>query len=167
MIKSLFYLLIFAYSGFFNHSEEHALYLSVVQIDHQEMEQEAEIKIKVFTDDFQDAMRNAFAEYQVGPLNSFCTQNGKFIQEYIHQHLEIKVNQQPTQLELTQCTLEGEVFLFTFSMHCPKKWEKVHINADLLMELFPTQTNVFNLFSGDERRFFRLQQKAPSIQLTL
>ncbi len=38
----------------------HAIYISVVEIEHKDLGNNAKIMIKVFTDDFEDAIMNAF-----------------------------------------------------------------------------------------------------------
>ena len=44
--------------------EEHALYISVIQIQKAPHQNTAKINIKVFTDDLQSALRNEFSDYK-------------------------------------------------------------------------------------------------------
>ncbi len=139
--------------------ESHALYLSVIQINHEPDTEKAQINIKVFTDDLQSALRNAFEDYPIVPETELCEKNQRFFEPYFSKHFKCTINGEPLHLNYKNCQKENDVYWLTFEMSCPKNWTEVLISADFFMELFPTQTNVLSLSNVGEKRFCRMTKK--------
>lgn len=49
----------------------------------------------------------------------------------------------------------------------PDKAQMLEIQADYLMEVFPTQSNVIDISYGEQRIFFRLTKNKSREQMTL
>ena len=154
----IYYLILFALSLL---GDSHALYLSTVQIEHKVESDTASVQIKVFTDDLQSALRNAGEASAMIPAEELCQNSHVELSNYFDQHLKIKINGLKSTLSYKSCTLENDVFLLGFEIDCPKNWKEVQVVADYFMELFPTQTNVFQVSTGDTKRFFRVTKKQP------
>jgi len=142
--------------------DDHALYIGVIQIDHKNLGLTAGVNVKVFADDLQSALRNAFPAYEPAAQDSFCAKNGKSIKDYFAGHLQVGINGIAASMSLKDCHRENDVYWLTFDMPCPHKWEIVTISADFFMELFPTQSNVVNVMYGEEKRYFRLTKRQSS-----
>ena len=141
---------------------DHAIYLAVIELDHGGGGPSAQATVKVFTDDMQDALRNAFGEeFRAVGEADFCVRLSGQAGAYFAEHFTCRINGRPAPLTLKNCTLEGDVYLLQFDMECPERWEKLEVEADFFMELFPTQSNVLSILHGEERGFFRLTKKDP------
>ena len=139
---------------------DHAFYLGVVQINHEAVNTDVKIRIKVFKDDLRDALRNAFSQITSLKEETLCDYP-ESLANYIEQHTECLINDKVLDWEMESCELEGNVCLLTFTADCPSTWKSLELKGDFLMELFPSQVNVVSVFDGEEKRFFRLTGKNP------
>ncbi len=142
---------------------DHAIYIGVVKIVHQPFETQATIDIKVFTDDLQSALQNAFGfEKVIGKL-SLCEQNSSRINQYFLNYFHCEINGQATELRLKNCEEQNEVFWLAFEIFCPENWKEIALKADFFMELFPDQSNVLSVYEGNEKRFGRVTNKQKDL----
>lgn len=119
--------------------EEHAIYISVLEIDRQEM------KVKVFRDDLEDAIRN----------------DSSSMDEYFRKKIVLQINEQPVSFSLKEVSEEGDSYWITFSLDTPPQWNSFYLEADYLMELFPDQTNVVKIM-GQKPQYFKLSKTNPA-----
>lgn len=119
--------------------EDHAIYVSVLEIDHQEM------KVKVFMDDLNDAIRN----------------DSSSIEEYFQKKINLQTDDESVIFSFQEVTEEGEIYWITFKLEMPEEHGLVNLKADYLMELFPDQTNVVKV-NGKQSLFFKLDKSNPS-----
>ena len=120
-------------------NDDHAIYVSVLEIDSQQL------KVKVFSDDLHDALRN----------------DSSSIEEYFQKKIKLHINEQLIDFNLKEVSEEGESQWITFKMKTPAVWNSFYLQADYLMELFPDQTNVVKVMD-ESTRYFRLNQSNPS-----
>ncbi len=124
---------------------DHALYIGVIQIEHQEDTALSTMDIKVFSDDLQNALKNEFDWKQLPKVSVACDAHTNAIEQYFQNHLTISINKEPISITLQDCTNNTEVYILSYTLSTPKKWETLTLKADFLMELFPTQTNVLQV----------------------
>lgn len=142
----------------------HAIYLSVVQIDHSDPDQDAQVLIKVFTDDLQDVIRAAYPkEYQPADLAPFCISNQHWIESYFQSKLGCEINGRPTELVFASCNRENEVYWLKFTIKTPKRWQTIKVTASFFMEIFSTQSNVIQLLNEEKKRFARLTKNSEEV----
>lgn len=142
----------------------HALYLGTIQLKHEAGEDHAHMHIKVFSDDLQSAIRNASADFQIGPLSNLFEKNEALIKAYFRQHTNIIINGQLTTPTLSKWDQQNDVHLLTFELSCPTQWQEVEFKANFFMELFPTQSNVVSIMNGEHRQFARLNKQKSNCQ---
>ena len=70
----------------------HAIYISIVEIEHQDLGNNAKIKIKVFTDDFKDAMMNASQKRIEFSKGQTCSDYKSVIEGYFDKHFKTTIN---------------------------------------------------------------------------
>jgi len=141
----------------------HAFYLAVVQLDHAAGGITAQVTIKVFTDDMQDALRNAFPdEFQPVATDAFCERLGDQAGRYFDRHFNCVINGEERPMNLQRCELQNDVYLLQFELSCPADWRELEVKADFFMELFPSQTNVLSILHGEEKGYFRLTKGAEA-----
>lgn len=135
---------------------DHALYLSLVEVDHKNFGSTATIKIKVFANDIEDAIMNA-SHKRIDFLDpAKCTRSKPMVEAYFSKHFSYAINGERMALAFTNCEPNGDAVWFYFKINCPDKWRQVDVMADFLMELFPTQSNVITITHGEEKRFLRI-----------
>lgn len=122
---------------------DHAVYISVLEIDNQQM------RVKVFSDDLADAIRN----------------DSSSIEAYFQKKIKLKINEQPIDFTLHEVSVEGDSHWITFNLYGPATWQTFALEADYFMELFGDQTNVVKV-TGEKPQFFRLTKSNPSCRFT-
>ncbi|WP_462248457.1 DUF6702 family protein [Ekhidna sp.] len=118
---------------------DHDIYLSVLEIDNQEM------KIKVFSDNLKDALKN----------------DNTSIEDYFRKKIKLQINNQKIEFFFKDSKVEGDSHWITFNLDTPKKWQSFHLEADYFMELFPDQINVIKVL-GEKPQFFKLTKADAS-----
>jgi len=156
LLAILFTLMSAPFSSVQHPDNDHAIYLSLVEVDHKNLGGTATIKIKVFTDDMEDAILNTFKKRFHFLDTSDCEGIQSEIETYFAAHLSYSINDKSTSLALSHCELNGDAVWFHFDIECPDQWDKVDVKADFLMELFPTQSNIITIYHGQEKRFLRI-----------
>lgn len=138
----------------------HTVYVSTLEIDEQQM------RIKVFTDNLQDAIRNDSKSFRPSTEADFPADNRLAIEAYFRKKIELEINGQAIGFSLKEATLERDSYWITLSLNSHEKWKSCRLKADYLMELFPDQYNVVKVNNG-KRQFFRLNKDKPSCEFTL
>jgi len=141
---------------------DHAIYLSMIEITHQEGDTSGELSVKVFVDDFEDALKNEFGASVKFSESNPCTPQNALIVKYFQKHISVVVDQLLIRSSLSKCEMMGDAIWFRFTFDCPKQWASVSVSADFLMELFPTQSNVVSVKHGDVKKFLNLTSGAPA-----
>ncbi len=138
---------------------DHAIYLSLIEIE--EGEDDTSVLVKVFTDDLQNAILNFSEDAKYEGDSSYCDVNRQLIQDYFNQHLRLKVETEEEYLDFQKSEIKGDSYRIYFTI--PKTgWEEIEITADYFMELYPTQQNITIVTNGDLKRSCRLTLKESS-----
>lgn len=124
--------------------EDHAIYISVLELDKSQM------KVKVFIDNLEDALRN----------------DSNSIEDYFQKKIKLQINSQNLYFSLNEVKEEGDSYWISFNMTTPENWRTFYLKADYLMELFPNQTNVVKVMI-DKPQFFRLTKSNPTCSFKL
>lgn len=145
---------------------DHAIYLSVAEVEHKNSERKAIIKIKVFTNDIEDALMNTYHERISLGDASICAKNKTKIEGYFLKHFKYAINGNIGMLTFERCETNGDATWLHFNIACPAQWHKISVTADYLMELFPTQSNVVSIQHGNEKRFININKSKTSDAVT-
>ena len=147
-------------------NSSHALYISVVQIDHRDVQSDANILVKVFANDLQDAVRASFPkDFVPTDTDAFCSANKASIEAYFLEKLHVLINGQETTLKFLNGTRENDVFWLKFTLKAPENWADITIRASFFMELFSSQSNIIQVTHASKKRFARLTKSEPNIVL--
>lgn len=143
-------------------ADDHAIYLSVVEVAHAANAATASVKVKVFKDDISDAVSNMFSQHVSLDNDITLDEVSQKVTGYFEKHLQLYLNGQPITLRLKQLEPMSDAVWFHFEANCPQRWEELTVQADYLMELFPTQQNVLSVTQGDQKRFANLVKSKPT-----
>ncbi len=151
MVKMKLFFIVLLLSSTVNY---HAIYVSVMEI--YPGDGFTEIKIKVFSDDLQNALRNYSDKYHPGPISNFIEPNQTLITSYFNNKISLAINDTPIALEFLSAELENDAHFLTFRGPETRGWSEVKIRADYFMELFPDQSNIISVSYGKEKLMGRL-----------
>lgn len=152
-------LFLFLFSSF---ARPHAIYVSVIEISHEENADSLSVCFKMFKDDLRDAVRNFNGEnHDMDEIESIDYQSD--IAAYLENHFTIRINQSDSKLSQFNYEIEAETVWVTGQVKCPSHWHQCKIETSLFTALFPTQSNVIQLINGNEKRFERLNLKQQSV----
>lgn len=139
---------------------DHAIYIGVVDIN--KNDQRISLKVKVFTDDLEDALQNEFGKKIVLSDEKSCFEQVVNLEGYFLQHLKIQINRSDYVYKFRGCEKLEDAIWLSFEGPCPAQWKEISITADFLTELFPTQTNIINLSRNGKKHFLRLTNNKAS-----
>ena len=127
-------------------------------------DQEIVVEVKVFTDDFQDAIRNFDQEgYTYEGDITFVQDNAENVTSYFGEHL--RMDDGRISLSFQKSELVGDSYWITLSAKLETDLRSLDIAADYFMELFPTQQNIVIAAKGTLKRSCRLTKQAPQCTL--
>ena len=148
--------LLFSFAGNGTFSSNHAIYLSVCEVDHREQGNSAKINVKVFETDIRDAFQNMFSLQADFYSPHASTTYKKESEQYFHKYLKIAINGQSIDLNFNHLEINGDSVWFYFNFTCSSDWESISVTADYLMELFPDQSNIISIYHGTDKKFLRI-----------
>ena len=133
----------------------HALYVSVLEIEKDRSSEKASIMVKIFSDDLEDAIFN-HAQQRLDLQGVNCDQGETYINNYFNDHLKLSIDGKEQSYSYLSCEVNDISLWLTFEFTTSTSWNEVEITADYLIELFPTQSNVVSITYHSEKRMFRL-----------
>lgn len=142
----------------------HALHLSTFEINYTPQKEHSTARLRVFQDDFRDAIKNANPNLSMVSNELFLNTRKDQIERYFQQHLQLIFDSKNSSVLLIDSQAENDVYWFYFDIVFPKKWQKCSLRADYLMELFEDQSNIGTVILNDEKLFFRFTQEEVSFQ---
>ncbi len=148
--------------GFGAKTGDHAIYISVVEIN-RPLNTEASVKIKVFANDISDALFNYQRKRYKFSDDQECVEDSEAISGYFKDHLKITINNSLVSMVFERCEVNGESVWFSFKAVTPDNWQEFKVENDHLMELFPTQINIFNVSNGVQKKMFKLTSSQKSL----
>ncbi len=148
---------------FFASYIDHAIYLSLIELDRHE--DSTEMVIKVFTDDFQDALKNHDATaWKYSSEETFPSDNQQLLENYFETNLEILSEEEALQFEFIKGEKIGDSYQLTFQFS--SQWSDLSIRASYFTELFPMQQNILIATYGDQKSTCRLSLSEPSCNIS-
>lgn len=155
---TIFFIPFYLLSLYLNHF--HAIYISVLEIDEQQM------SIKVFSDNLEDAIRNDAKSFTPSDEEAFPVVNRSAINGYFQKKIQLQINGHETGFSLEEVMVKGDSYWITLKLEAQEKRQSFYLKAIYLMELFPGQTNIVKVIS-EKPQFFKLTSLNPSCEFTL
>lgn len=137
----------------------HAIYIGFVQITPINDTGSFALEIRVFQDDFQDALRNLAGKTVLIKPDRPTPNLEHWISTYFNQHIELMIDREATQFTFQSIEAVNEVYILKFQFENNSKWQTLSLKADFLMELYPQQSNVVKLVHQEQTYHFRLTAK--------
>lgn len=144
--------------------EDHAIYVSVIEVEKAASNHNGILKVKVFIDDLQDVIYN-----KTGNRKSYrggCQSNDTELEAYFKHHIQLTVNSESMDIVLSDCERLEDALWLNFSFKSEYDWTELNISADYFMELFPTQSNIVSITNAADRQFSRLNKGNHKAEFT-
>ena len=139
-----------------NTENDHGIYLSVSEVSLSKVKNQSLIKIKIFSDDFENILRL----YNKGKLSStdICAKES-LILSYFTKNMPIKINDKYIKLQWSGCEKIGDSLALQFSFDNPSDGKELKIKATFFTELFPSQQNIIQIKNlGASDRFLKFKE---------
>lgn len=140
---------------FFN-GTRHPIYVSVTEINHNAQKQILEISCKIFTGDFENTLRK-YSNIKIDLLNPVNRKSmDKLVEQYIHHHLGIYVNNQIIETQFLGYEQDEESVQCYFQASGIKSVKKITVNNSILYEYMPEQMSIIHAIVNNQRKSIRL-----------
>ena len=129
----------------------HPLHVSVSEINYNGRNKSLEITLKVFIDDFENALSKRFdKEVKFGDNAEEKTFHPEIV-KYINEQLNIKVSGEDAELEFLGKETDLEAVWLYFEAHNIEPFQEIAFRNTLFFELFDDQTNLIHLAYFDQK----------------
>ena len=143
----------------------HKFYVSITKIEYVKEKKSLQIITKIFTDDIEDALQQRY-----DPSISLDTKKeteaaDEYLQKYILQKLNIKVNGKPVQLNYIGKEYDVDMLVAYIEVTHVPNLKSIEIENKVLMEMFPEQQNIIHLKTTNSRKSLMLDKDESSGKL--
>ena len=144
----------------------HPIFVSVTEIEHNAKDKTLEISCKIFTDDFEKTLRQAYKTYvdllQPKDKNAM----NKLVSDYVQKHLLIKVDDKNVALQFLGYEQDEEGIVSFYQVNNIATVKKVDITDNILFEYKKEQMSIIHLTVKDKKQSTKLvnpEQKASFV----
>ncbi len=158
-MNSLFfkYLLIpFGLLSFSRVEKSHPIFMSVTQIEQNAKEKTLEVSCKIFTDDFEKALRAAYKS-KIDLLDEKQKPvMDKFVNDYVQKHLKLVVDGKIVTMKYIGYESIEDAINNYFEVQNIGTVTKIEITDDILYEFKPDQISLLHVTVGGKRKSIKL-----------
>ncbi len=143
----------------------HPLFVTVTEIEHNAKQKTLEISCKIFTDDFEKALRAAY-KIKIDLLDpkQKITMNN-LVNDYVEKHLKISVDGKATFLKFVGYEkIEEGIYSYFEIINIPSL-KKIDITNDLLYEYKIEQMGLIHVTVGGKRQSTKLSNPEKNVVL--
>ena len=145
--------------GFLLHqpvTTNHPIYVSVTEIEHNAKDKTLEISCKIFTDDFEKALRQAYKT----PVDLLQPKDkaamNKLVQDYVQKHLQVKVDEKTVALQFLGYEQEEEGIISFYQVNNIPTVKKLEITDNILFEYKKEQISIIHTTVNGKRQSTKL-----------
>jgi hypothetical protein len=136
----------------------HDFYVSICEVSHNNDLRYLDIKVKTFTNDYDDALANHSGERPGLQTPDEKADTGVKIERYLREKIKIDVNQSPREIGYWYHEYVDDATWTYLRVEEVCDIEEMKIRNEVLMELFDGQTNILRVNIGDEKKYVNLTQ---------
>ena len=134
----------------------HPIFVSVTEIEHNAAEKSLEISCKLFTDDFEKALRKNYP-VKIDLLDEkMKTSMNPLVNAYIQKHLSIKADGKAVKLEFLGYEQQEEGIVSFFQVMNIASVKKIEVGDNLLYEFYEQQMGIVHVKVNGIRKSYRL-----------
>jgi len=144
--------------GFLLHPSEtpHPIYVSVTEIEHNAKDKTLEISCKIFTDDFEKTLREAYKT----PIDLLQPKDknamNKLVSDYVQKHLQVKVDDKAVAMQFIGYEQEEEGIVSFYEVSNIPSVKKLDITNNILYEYKKEQMGILHVSVNGKRQSTKL-----------
>ncbi len=144
------WLIVFSLTGFIK--THHPIFVSVTEINHNVANKSLEISCKIFTDDFEQTLRqqNKITVDLLNPVNR--KDMNVLVNNYIQKHLQLKINDKTAVMEFLGFEQQEEGIISFFEVKNIVTVKKLEVVNTILYESKPQQMQIIHVMVNGERK---------------
>lgn len=137
-------------------TDHHPIFVSVTEIEHNAKEKTLEISCKIFTDDFEKALRAAYKTHVDLLDEKVKPAMDKLVNDYVQKHLKIAADGQPLTLKyLGYERIEEGIYSYYRADNVPSV-KRLAVTDDVLFEYNDQQLSLIHVIVNGERKSTKL-----------
>jgi len=128
----------------------HKYYVSMTIIKHVKEENSIQITMRFFIDDIEKIVNNRFKKEFKLATDEELIETDKFLNIYIHQKFEIKINNQVIEYDFLGKEYDNDVVFFYLESTDINNISSIEVKNKMLLEMFEEQQNYIKLHINDQ-----------------
>jgi hypothetical protein len=138
----------------------HPFFVSVIEINHNAKEKSVEMSMRIFTDDFEGALKK-YGNTKIDLANPVNKESlDKLIVNYTKQKLQIQIDNKPANLQYVGFEIKKESVWVYFEIDNVAAIKKIDIYCNLLYEFQAQQMNIFHVNANGKEKSYKLDNPA-------
>ncbi|MEO6583690.1 MAG: DUF6702 family protein [Ferruginibacter sp.] len=135
----------------------HPIYVSVTEIEHNAKANTLEISCKIFTDDFEKALRKNSTQKVdlLNPVNREAMNT--LVSNYVKKHLVMIVNGIPVKFSFLGYEAQEEGIVSFYQVDGIKSFKEIKVQNDILFDQQPQQINLLHVMVNGKRKSIKLE----------
>jgi len=146
ILKKLIFLLIIPLLAF----SAHKYYVSMTKIKYVKEEEAIQITMRFFIDDVEKTLNNRFKKDFKLATTEEDKEADKFINLYIHQKFEVKINNQLIEYTFLGKEYKNDIVFFYLESTDIHNINSIEIKNSMLFEMFEEQQNFIKIYMNDQ-----------------
>jgi len=142
----------------------HPLHLTVAEAHWKKESKSLEVSVKLFYDDFENALEEENQKPMYLCPDSLNTQR-EFIESYFRKEFKLNINEKLADFKMVGYECEDELVYVYLEYNNISKIKSLEINNTLLFESFLDQTNLLHLHINEISKTLLTEPKTPSSQV--
>lgn len=130
----------------------HKFYVSIYQVDYVSEKKRIEITARIFVDDLNLALEEAFQIKTSVGEKSETNQDVILLQKYLSKHLHIFIDGNEKPIVFLSKEIENNVVVVYLKINEVKKFGSVKISNNALLDLYPDQQNIIQTHFYNKKR---------------
>lgn len=142
--------------AFSNIAGNHPIFMSVTEIEHNAKDKTLEISCKIFTDDFEKALRETYKTPVdlINPKDKAAM--NKLVSDYVQKHLQITVDGKKVALQFIGYEQQEEGILSYYQVNNIAAVKKIDITDNILYEYKKEQMGIIHMTVDGNRKSTKL-----------
>ena len=145
--------------GLFMHqpaANSHPIFVSVTEIEHNAKDKTLEISCKIFTDDFEKALRETYKTYVDLLQPKDKTAMNKLVSDYVQKHLQLKVDGKAVALQFLGYEQQEEGIVSFYQVNNIAAVKKLDVTDNILFEYKKEQMNILHITVNGNKKSTKL-----------
>lgn len=136
--------------------EVHPFHVSTTEIQHNAAEKTLEISCRIFTDDFEDALRKVYKAKADFSAPAMKTAMDELVKKYIPTHLQLSIDGKAAAIKVLGWEKESEAVFVYMEVDNVPSVKKAEVVNTVLFDLFDDQMNLIHFFVNGNRKSMKL-----------